>query len=609
MASSLGTLTLDLVARTAGFAQGMDKAQRASAKWRKTVQRDIQKVGKAFGTFAKVGTAAAVAGISVVVKRSSEAIDAQAKLAQQLNTTSSSLAALDRAGQLSGVSMQQIGVAARTLDVNIGKAAQGVGAQADALERLGLTADELTGIPLDQKILKINQAILANVPVTERAAVAADLFGSRNAAALKLLNPDVINQATKETQLFGLALSDVDAAKVELANDALSTIGVAAQGAGQQLTVALAPALMAVGNLFIATAEEAGGMGNLATNAAERVVRGMAFVANAVDGVKRVFQLAGRGIATSVLLWKKVALQAALAVVEAYNSLPFTDRTEEVANLAAAVEETTRAIQFAREDIEATLMRPLAGNVFVAEFEKAKVAAQKAAEATVESRRVLSMPPTNMPAAPKAATPEEADFWASEQETFDVVLKKREDQFKRHKEHMVAIEEATNGQLSSAARDLFGEQSGIYQALFAVEKAAAIARSIIAIQTGIAQAAAQPFPANLAAMASVASATAGLVSTIASTTIQGQAHDGLMSVPKTGTYLLEKGERVTTQDTSAKMDAMIDEARTGGVGGNVRIVNAIDPAMLTDFMGSAAGERVIMNVIQRNQRQMRSVLA
>jgi hypothetical protein len=53
--------------------------------------------------------------------------------------------------------------------------------------------------------------------------------------------------------------------------------------------------------------------------------------------------------------------------------------------------------------------------------------------------------------------------------------------------------------------------------MFAVSKAFSIAESIVAIQTGIAKAAANPWPANLAAMASVAAATSGIISTIAST--------------------------------------------------------------------------------------------
>ena len=39
------------------------------------------------------------------------------------------------------------------------------------------------------------------------------------------------------------------------------------------------------------------------------------------------------------------------------------------------------------------------------------------------------------------------------------------------------------------------------------------------------------------------------------------AHDGIDKIPETGTWLLKKGERVTTAGTSAKLDATLDQVR------------------------------------------------
>lgn len=139
----------------------------------------------------------------------------------------------------------------------------------------------------------------------------------------------------------------------------------------------------------------------------------------------------------------------------------------------------------------------------------------------------------------------------------------------------LAAAESVFGDLADITRQFAGEQSGIYQAMFAVQKAAAIAQSIVAIQQGIAMAAANPWPANLAAMASVAAATAGIVSNIASIAMpSGQAHDGIDSVPADGTWNLQKGERVVTSQTSAKLDRTLDEVRRGrssDSGGNVTV--------------------------------------
>lgn len=124
-----------------------------------------------------------------------------------------------------------------------------------------------------------------------------------------------------------------------------------------------------------------------------------------------------------------------------------------------------------------------------------------------------------------------------------------------------------------------GKQSGIYKTMFAVNKAFSIAQSMISITTGIAQAAANPFPMNLVAMANVAAATASLISDIQSVklAIDGQAHDGIDKVPADGTWLLKKNERVTTERTSAKLDKTLDEVRSGyatpGLVMNIEVLN------------------------------------
>lgn len=59
----------------------------------------------------------------------------------------------------------------------------------------------------------------------------------------------------------------------------------------------------------------------------------------------------------------------------------------------------------------------------------------------------------------------------------------------------------------------------------------------------------------------------------AAASVMGMAHDGIDSVPETGTWLLEKGERVTTANTSAKLDSTLDRVinsmGNGRAGGGV----------------------------------------
>ncbi|HBY1804765.1 TPA: hypothetical protein MIR03_23090 [Klebsiella pneumoniae] len=100
------------------------------------------------------------------------------------------------------------------------------------------------------------------------------------------------------------------------------------------------------------------------------------------------------------------------------------------------------------------------------------------------------------------------------------------------------------GDIGTTLAGAFGQGNDAAKAFFAVQKGIAIAQSIINIQQGISEATKLGWPAGIAAGLKVAAEGANIIRTIKGTTIQGQAHDGWDSLPSTGTYNLEKGERV-----------------------------------------------------------------
>ena len=145
----------------------------------------------------------------------------------------------------------------------------------------------------------------------------------------------------------------------------------------------------------------------------------------------------------------------------------------------------------------------------------------------------------------------------------------------QHQQEVSEIEQARYQVSLAGAADLFGnladitaqfagEQSGLYKTMFIAQKAFAIAQSMIAIQQGIALAAANPWPLNLGAMASVAAATAGLVSNISSIGLAGMAHDGIDNIPKEGTWLLDRGERVVDRRTNSDLKDYLADRKGGG---------------------------------------------
>lgn len=117
--------------------------------------------------------------------------------------------------------------------------------------------------------------------------------------------------------------------------------------------------------------------------------------------------------------------------------------------------------------------------------------------------------------------------------------------------------------LVDIAKNLQGEQSGIYKAMFAASKAFAIADSIVKIQQGIANAAILPWPANLAAIASTVAATANIISSIQSVKLAFDGERAAGGMVKAGrTYLV--GERGPESFVPASNGTIIPNDKLAG---------------------------------------------
>ncbi len=163
-----------------------------------------------------------------------------------------------------------------------------------------------------------------------------------------------------------------------------------------------------------------------------------------------------------------------------------------------------------------------------------------------------------------------------------------------HEEALAAIERSRQqvtlsaneqffGNLSGLAKSFFGEQSGLYKAAFVAEKSYAIAKTLLnAPKTASdAYAAMAGIPVigpalGIAAAAAAVTAQLAQVAAVKNVNLSGQAHDGIMSVPEDGTWNLKKGERVTTAETSAKLDRTLDDVRANQSSGGAPTINLIE---------------------------------
>ncbi|RME67253.1 MAG: phage tail tape measure protein, partial [Alphaproteobacteria bacterium] len=215
--------------------------------------RQLQRVGA-------VAAAAAATGLSVLVKTSLSSIDANAKLAKSLGTTVRSMQTMRLAATYSGVEVSQLESTVKDFTRRLSQAADRGGPVADALKRIGLSAKDLMALPLDERVAQVTDALRKYVPAAQRAAVAGAIFGEEGAIAALRLDPETIRRAAQETEEFGVALSDVDAAKVEAANDAMARISLAMRGLGNRIAVDIAPRIERVADAIAQAFKRGGGL-------------------------------------------------------------------------------------------------------------------------------------------------------------------------------------------------------------------------------------------------------------------------------------------------------------------------------------------------------------
>ena len=212
-----------------------------------------------------------------------------------------------------------------------------------------------------------------------------------------------------------------------------------------------------------------------------------------------------------------------------------------VAKLAAQQEaETLKSMQrqqAKQTDIDLqTKIADAANRVYEAEK---KIADQRRAEKVAELMQKVNIDPTSIDEAKKAKlrlqAAEDVKLVNSVDITQDPVITTEQAKAdarlaiaRKLKEDLDAIDaarvqvqltsaESIAGSLASIAANTAGKQSGIYKAMFAVQKGFAIAKAMMDIQMAVSSASwSLPFPANLGAMATVAASGASIISNIMS---------------------------------------------------------------------------------------------
>ncbi len=239
MAATVGSVIINLKARTAQFDAGM-------AKGTSTLKRfatSAASVAKSLGT---VAVAAAAIGTIALVKQNLGAIDSTTKLARQLGITTEALVGLRFAADQTGAGAKTLDAGLATMSKRLGEVAQfGTGLAAKGLELLKIDIEDIINLDTAAQFTLIAEKMKDVENVSIRAAAASAIFSKANQtlALTAELGAEGLAKMQRRAEFLGFTFSELEGQKIEAANDAFDEFKKSVGGLAVELTIALAPTL------------------------------------------------------------------------------------------------------------------------------------------------------------------------------------------------------------------------------------------------------------------------------------------------------------------------------------------------------------------------------
>ncbi|MCE2597198.1 hypothetical protein K6Y31_20705 [Motilimonas cestriensis] len=672
----IAKLTVALYANSAQFVSEMDKAKKKSKDWGDTARKSA--------SIAAATTAAAattiVAALTLIYKQQSAVIDQTAKFADRIGITTENLTRFRHASELTGVGQKNLDMSLQRMTRRIAEAAAGAGEAAPALKQLGLDAETLGRMTPEQQLYELADAFTKVDSQSARVRLAFKLFDSEGVGMVNMLagGKAGLKAMADEADILGITLSRVDAAKVEMANDAMYKIGLQTTALHQNITTELAPVLAGLSEEFIRFSRDYGGMNNLVADSLENMAMGAGKFGDLLRGIhltikslqvawvafKSGFLLSTQAMITAVSeVGRKiysVMVYPTMKALEAMGSM-----SDDAAKYAAALKGfgefepvvfyDQTATNQARLDMNQAIfeLRTLAAEEMPSTgiekwFATNKKRYQELAEEYAKSINYnqasdAALPDVKAPAKPKAVKASTAaldafkattaalqqeqqrratllavgENQAAVQEAFNyqdrynalsqqfqaayeqakgnhALMNELETGYFASRENLHAIHQANLSQIeadeaarrqevqqqvaanlltftqqqmsitTNALKDAGKENSTAYKVLLAIQKAAALPQMMVATELASVQAlAAAPPPYSFALAAAVKTLGYASMGVVAGQAISGMAHNGISSVPREGTWLLDQGERVYTNESANQIDAMYMAVMSG----------------------------------------------
>jgi len=206
----------------------------------------LQAFGKAtasIGAGLSAAAAGAAAALGATVAQFSEVGDAIDKMAARTGLSTEAVSELTHAAGLSGTNVKSLETGLKKMQDTLAGAKNGIKASAEALDRIGLSAENLIGLEPDKQFAMIADKIAAMEDPSLRTAAAMDIFGKAGTDLIPLMAGGAkgIDEMRQQAKDLGLSMDRETTTAAAKLNDAMGTLVSTAKGLTLQIGAALAP--------------------------------------------------------------------------------------------------------------------------------------------------------------------------------------------------------------------------------------------------------------------------------------------------------------------------------------------------------------------------------
>jgi outer membrane lipoprotein SlyB len=257
--AKLGEAFVEIIARMDRFESDLNQARNTTEKSARSMQQSmdglrsrVDQVSQSIISLRSVVAVLASGGLSMFIRGMIEAGDEIAKTAATIGLTGEQLQEFRHAAGLAGVKQAELTDSLRRFSRGMGESGDEVSTFQRALGRLGLRFSEVRRLGFDEQVKIVSDRLSRMSNITERNAIAFELFGRTGIRAVNFLAQGraEIEKMADEARRFGLVLSEDTLKKAEQTNDEFDRIGNALRTAGINIAVGFLPVIQQLREMF-----------------------------------------------------------------------------------------------------------------------------------------------------------------------------------------------------------------------------------------------------------------------------------------------------------------------------------------------------------------------